>query len=526
MNRYPDWLKLDFDPFAPGVASRDFYCSGHRQQLLDQIVEYSLYSNAMIAVTGPMGAGKSTLATNFSDRFAEEAVCVKIAATLFMNQSQFLDALHTGLPFNTSSDAGIEEAIDQICQYAAELDLEARSLILIIDDAHELSAEVLELLARLLDKSVDSSIHALLFGENQLDNLLQSTLSDAAQERLAVFPLDGFASDETQEYIRFKLVTAGYTKDVPVAGGVMGSIHNTSQGMPGTINRLIADALNTAAPAIESNDFDETDDFAPIYSGERIEQIDDDEGLEEPERESAGDEQHWIATIQPGYWAVAATLVLLLAGTLLFWDTEPAVTESVPIAVAAAPSAESPLETTLADTQTSAVVAVADAVPEADLPDTETPRPITVAEPADAPQSPQARPAAAVEVASAEQADEPVEPVKTPEIDAASSFEERLLQASPQHYAVQLLASHSEANIQEFLTQFSSAQPAGYFETRYQGKPWFVAVLADFDDRDQASAAISSLPAKLRSNEPWIRSVAGIQTDIRALLSTKLVSVQ
>jgi len=526
MNRYPDWLKLDFDPFAPAAASRDFYCSGHRQQLLDQIVEYSLYSNAMIAVTGPLGAGKSTLATNFCDRFAEEAVCVKIGATLFMNQSQFLDALHAGLPFNTASDAGIEGAIDQICQYAAELDLEARSLILIIDDAHELSAEVLELLARLLDKSVDSSIHALLFGESQLDNLLQSTLSDAAQERLAVFPLDGFASDETQEYIRFKLVTAGFTKDVPVAGGVMGSIHNTSQGMPGTINRLIADALNTAAPAIESNDFDEADDLIPIYSGERMEQIDDDAGLEEMEREAVSNEQHWIANMQPGYWAVAATLVLLLAGTLLFWDTEPAVNESVPIAVAAAPSAQSQPETAPADTQSPAVAVVAESLPEASLTETETLPSIAVAEPAEIRQSPQAPPAAPTEAARAVQAEEPAEPAKTPEIAAASSFEERLLQASPQHYAVQLLASHSEANIQEFLTQFGSAQPAGYFETRYQGKPWFVAVLADFDDRDQASAAISSLPAKLRSNEPWIRSVAGIQTDIRALLSTKLVSVQ
>ena len=65
MNKYTQWLNLDFDPFAPSATSRDFYCSGHRQNLLDQIVEFSLYSNAMIAVTGPLGAGKTTLATNF-----------------------------------------------------------------------------------------------------------------------------------------------------------------------------------------------------------------------------------------------------------------------------------------------------------------------------------------------------------------------------------------------------------------------------------------------------------------------------
>jgi DamX protein len=107
-----------------------------------------------------------------------------------------------------------------------------------------------------------------------------------------------------------------------------------------------------------------------------------------------------------------------------------------------------------------------------------------------------------------------------------SSFVERLLQASPGDYAVQLLASHSQASIIDFIAQLGGEHPAGYFETRYQSKPWFVAVLASFDDRNQATAAISSLPAKLRSNEPWVRSVAGIQTDIRKLLDSKLVSVK
>ena len=251
MNTYTQWLNLDFDPFAPGAKSRDFYCSGQRQNLLDQIVEFSFYSNATIAVTGPLGAGKTTLATNFCDRFSNEAVCVKVAATLFMNQNQFLETLQDALGFKRTGSSDSNSSIEQICSYAAELDLEARSLILIIDDANELSAEVLQLLTKLLASCVDSSIHALLFGENQLDNLLQNTLTIDEQERLAVFPLDGFASDETQEYIRFKLATARFTKELPIDGGTVGAIHNSSRGMPGAINSLVVYALNAAAPASE-----------------------------------------------------------------------------------------------------------------------------------------------------------------------------------------------------------------------------------------------------------------------------------
>ena len=536
MNKYTQWLNLDFDPFAPSATSRDFYCSGHRQNLLDQIVEFSLYSNAMIAVTGPLGAGKTTLATNFCDRFAEEAVCVKVVATLFMNQNQFLETLQGALGFKLRDSSDTNSSIEQICRYAAELDLEARSLILIIDDAHELSAEVLQLLTKLLDSSVDSSIHALLFGENQIDSLLQRILTADAQERLAIFPLDGFASDETQEYIRFKLATARFTKELPIDGGIVGVIHNSSRGMPGAINNLVADALNSAVPASESDEFA---GIGPIFSGASIEQADDHqriEVLEAYDRDEKGDlEQAWIASIQPRYWAAAAALVVLLTGTLLFWDAGPRETQSIPITVAVTPGATQvidverltelaaavPVLTTTDEAVVAGVgefpVAAAVAQDESNLAAVVIAEEVVAAETIAAVHNGAETAKTIVEVAVVED---------TAVIATASSFVERLLQASPGDYAVQLLASHSQASIIEFIAQLGGEHPAGYFETRYQSKPWFVAVLASFDDRNQAAGAMASLPAKLRSNEPWVRSIAGIQTDIRKLLDSKLVSVK
>lgn len=564
-NTYTQWLNLEFDPFSPNARSRDFYCSGHRQQILDHIVELSLYSNAMVAVTGPLGAGKTTLATNFRHRFAEEAVCVKVAATLFMNQGQFLSALQDALGFKQAIDSDINSGIEQICQYAAELDLEARSIILIIDDAHELSAEVLQLLTQLLDSCVDSSIHALLFGENQLDSLLQRTLTSEALERLAVFPLDGFSSKETHEYIRFKLATAGYTQELPVDGGIVGAIHNSSEGMPGAINRSIVDALNAAVPTINEpdNEPDEFTEMDPIFGGERIGQIDEDEfeGIEVElssvrDSHDEGDlEQNWITSIQPRYWAVAATLLVLLTGTLMFWDEAPSESVSTPISVpvAVTPVSEGSIEELelVSEPAVEALVQVP-AVPEADVDVAESsttenqdadesisPALVVVKEDIVeedvierdkvAPTSVVARDDVTEKADIADVVEPLVESVtkqESPEIVKARPFVEQLLRASPKAFAVQLLASHSETNINKFVEQLAEDHPVGYFETRYRGKPWFVAVLASFDDRAQASSAISSLPAKLRSNEPWIRSVAGIQSDIRELQDSRLVSLQ
>ena len=551
------WLDLDFDPFVPSSSSRDFYCSGDRQTLLDQIVEFSLYSNAMIAVTGPLGAGKTTLATNFCERFADEAVCVRVAATLFMNQGQFLDALQSSLSFKPAPGLDTEFAINQICQYAAELDLEARSLIIIIDDAHELSAEVLQLLTKLLDSCVDSSIHALLLGERQLDNLLQNTLTNEAQDRLAVFPLDGFASDETHDYIRFKLATAGFNKEMPLEGGVVGAIHNASQGMPGAINGLIANALNAAAPAVAvapapsigaptavMDELDDIDEFGPLTSGERFAGIDDIEqfeGLHASERLESGDEDGaadmqltWLAGVQPRYLSAAAILLVLLTGTLLFWDASPRVTESLPIPVAIAPAAIPPVQdepelipTSIAETPAAVAVVAAAAITETANAVSSAPVDAIIAEAVSVEENEPVQVAAPEAVAKVvEQVAEVPVLEATPVLAEASAFEGLLLQEAPESFAVQLSASRSEANISAFVGKLAGTQPVGYFETRHQGGPWFVAVLAPFSDRDQATRAISALPEKMRSNQPWIRSVAGIQTDIREQLSSKLLSAK
>ena len=95
------------------------------------------------------------------------------------------------------------------------------------------------------------------------------------------------------------------------------------------------------------------------------------------------------------------------------------------------------------------------------------------------------------------------------------SFERVLLNYPVSHYIVQVLGSRSETNVQNFLDQEVIVGTKGYFETRYQDKPWFVVVFGNFNTRDTASAAIDQLPASLQERNPWVRSLSGIQEEIR-----------
>lgn len=594
MNKYINKYDLQFDPFASEQEGKTFFVSENRKQMLDQIIEMSLYSNAMIAVTGSLGSGKTTLVNNLSDSFADEAVCIKVSATLFMNETQFLETIVDLLPINLTPGADTDSLIDQVCQYAVQLDMEVRSLILIVDDAHELSSEVLDVITLLLDKCVDSSIHALLFGEPQLDNMLNDALSDPSLERLALFELEGLSREETLEYIRFKLASAGYSKDLPLAGEVIGGIHNKSNGMPGSIDQLVAEALESTA-----SDFEEQLETNP--SPEAVSEMHNDSELSEVEpassdvpgsepskmdlpnfevdrpdlvNEDESENKNALTRIMhPRYWAAAAVIVLVMGATFLFWDTETEfelseATTTIAISTDLVAAIEEPAEESLKEEEEQAQTQeLADNTEDVSVINTE------ISEDIEVPVSPELvsnldgvaaptveEPAAEliaeseqeilktensdiqqIDVAEIEtpapqeetqisQTDETVVPES--EISASglvsgklSDFENKLLQEPAQNFTVQILGSHSESNVKNFIAKLDNGNGYGYFETRYQSKPWYVVVLGYFNSRDAASEAISELPARLQDMQPWVRSVANIQSSITQLNAVNLVQI-
>ena len=191
MKEYVNEFDLAYDPFAAGAPSRDFFAGGERRLLVDQIIELSLDGNMLAAVTGPLGSGKTTVGRELCNRYGTDAACVLIPATLFMNQAQFLDALGRLLPKHKHIAAlpDVATGVKRLRQYAAELDLEAQSLVLVVDDAHELSAEVIELIDDIVSSSSRSGVRAILLGEKSLVNLLLNTLTESSQANLAQFDL-------------------------------------------------------------------------------------------------------------------------------------------------------------------------------------------------------------------------------------------------------------------------------------------------------------------------------------------------
>jgi len=480
VNNYTESLSLTFDPFQPAGNSNDFFAGGNRQQLLDQLIEHSIYSQSIVTVTGCLGCGKTTLANTFCQSFGDETVCVQIPATLFMNKSQFFEKLGEQIPVHLD-DEGTDSAIVGIQRFVAQLDLEAKSLMIVIDDAHELGSDVLDLVT-CLKTGTTTGIHILLFGETQLTSMLRSALTTEMEQSLIEFEIAELGVKDTVDYVKFKLAEAGYTGQLPICASDLGNIHNSANGIPGTINALVANALEETSITLSS--VDNLQSF--IYRGKN-------------------------------YWAIAATLIVLLVFTFVILAPDSRIEQqrslarseaSIDVSIDAQANTDAiteelsyeiepimvEVESPLAQSQELTTGIVADITEASNLEEQVSEPNITAAIPEEG------------EISTAEIAD----------IDI-SDFEKSLLEYPESSYTVQIMGSHSEANVRRFIQEELVSSQRGYFETRFQEKPWFVVLLGQFESRSDATKAIEELPTPLRSLQPWIRSITDIQSDIREL---------
>lgn len=103
------------------------------------------------------------------------------------------------------------------------------------------------------------------------------------------------------------------------------------------------------------------------------------------------------------------------------------------------------------------------------------------------------------------------------ETSVFSDAEQLLMSAATSSFVAQLFGSHSEKSAQMFMQE--NKGKAGQllrYRTEHKGKSWFVVVSGPFESKEVAKIAVNKLPAELRKQQPWVRSIEPIQTLLSA----------
>ena len=90
----------------------------------------------------------------------------------------------------------------------------------------------------------------------------------------------------------------------------------------------------------------------------------------------------------------------------------------------------------------------------------------------------------------------------------------KILSWNSTQYSLQIFGTHDFKKAKTLLKDFEEQVELLIYETRYNGKPWFVVINGPYSDRDISRSSVKNLPEKVRKLRPWPRNVASIQADI------------
>jgi general secretion pathway protein A len=197
-----------------------------------------------ILITGEVGTGKTTLARYFLGRLPEQtatAVVLYPALTAAELLRSILDDLHVPAP-----GTSLKELVDALHRFLLEARRGGREVVLLIDEAQDLSAEVLEQIRLLSNLETDTAklIQIVLMGQSELQELLaRRELRQLAQRVTARYHLSPLSRGETEDYVRHRLSVAGGTGKVTFTPAALVTVHRRAAGIPRLINLICDRAL-------------------------------------------------------------------------------------------------------------------------------------------------------------------------------------------------------------------------------------------------------------------------------------------
>jgi general secretion pathway protein A len=204
-----------------------------------------------VVVTGEAGTGKTMLLRCLL-RMLKESKDISYAY-LFngrLSSTEFLQYILSDFGLS-AFDKNKGELLVELGKFLVSQDLKRMTTVLIVDEAHHLSADILEEVRLLsnLETSEDKLLQIVLVGQPELDEKLDSNELRQLKQRIAVRtqlgPLD---ANETKRYIerRLEIAGAGSNSSQLFSQEAIVAVYRYSQGLPRVINTICENALITA----------------------------------------------------------------------------------------------------------------------------------------------------------------------------------------------------------------------------------------------------------------------------------------
>jgi general secretion pathway protein A len=242
---YKEYFGLEEMPFSIAPDPRYLYMSDQHREALAHLLYGFNSDGGFVLLTGNVGTGKTTICRCLLEQIPE-----KTAIAFIINPKLTVDELlavicdEFGITYPPGNKS-IKIFIDNINSYLLEAHAKDHRAVLIIDEAQNLSADVLEQLRLLTNLETNQAklLQIILMGQPELrDKLSRPDLLQLSQRVIARYHLGALSKKEVAAYVSHRLTIAG-VKDRLFTDAAIDKLYKSSGGVPRLINVLCDRAL-------------------------------------------------------------------------------------------------------------------------------------------------------------------------------------------------------------------------------------------------------------------------------------------
>jgi general secretion pathway protein A len=236
---YLELFKLHDLPFRLSPDPQFLYLSKQHARAKAYMESTIWFTDGFVVITGEIGAGKTTLIETFLRELQNDAVVAQINQTQ-LSPTAFLQTVLVQFgftPFNMKKP----EVLATLNEFLVEQHISGRKVLLIVDEAQNLSHRVLEEVRMLsgIETTTEKALRIILVGQPELNEKLNSAeLVQLAQRVRLRFHLTALSKTESVAYIEHRLEVAGSQGRRIFADETYATIYRYTGGVPRLINTL------------------------------------------------------------------------------------------------------------------------------------------------------------------------------------------------------------------------------------------------------------------------------------------------
>jgi type II secretory pathway predicted ATPase ExeA len=243
---YKAFYRLQKDPFEITPDPSFLFPTTRHNEALATLYYGVTAHRGFVVLTGEVGTGKTLLLRSLLGLLQRRDTAFALIFNPSLSPLEFMRYIAGDFGLATTGKAK-DELIHTLNEFLLQRYQQGLTTLLVVDEAHHLSAEVLEEIRLLsnLETSQQKLLQIVLAGQPELDQKLDSYELRQLKQRVALrCHLDCLNLAETGDYMRRRLSIAGANGGGPIFDeAAIAAVYQYSKGIPRLINTISQNAL-------------------------------------------------------------------------------------------------------------------------------------------------------------------------------------------------------------------------------------------------------------------------------------------